>query len=815
MAFGQLYYTSCVTGLAGAPGFQFAAVSDGLGPDVLDRVESLTAYQAPRAVTVAGAAGLPDAPVNLCFSPGTDTVIARVAYVGTDYSGRPGNYFAHALVTRDPTADLGGVLPIELWDAPCWVDTPGGGTRLPDLPGPPAPGPLNRAAVGEFLHDPVRAALLPALLTAADDAVHRGSRRVVLIAETSTEVAAWIAALGYLLPPDTTGLLSFATYEHDPQYGRTHVAGTLPGGGSRLDGVAGTLHLFDLTTGRATDVVVHPLARILAQLEVSDAAPAWQRAIRLSAGDERTFDDWLPVVAAALTTWPSGPERARDQPAEVAAWLAVHAARLGRADVEELGTATLVQLTVGPIVADRRTADALAGLARAAEAAGVPDLLAQIEIRTVDVVVASPAPVLPEMVLRTDDGRRHAAITLSGHLAAVPATTALLLLDWAVTAGIPIEDADVRQAGELTIGPGLLLGSTGPAAHRSFADRPALRAGVVRYLGAVGLEELDRMAAAFQGGLADVLGPELEQAGPAVRQALAVARVRAGTLDPAAGLGAVLDAAGREPPDERVLDLLFPDRRWTAAEALRVLDALGERRVTTPPVVRRLSETVAAEPAPAAWPEHTELCSRLARSAALPLLAEPARRRVEVFRAADDWVDQLRRAGKDRAGLLVALRQWFGELGPDDQRRVEAVLMGRIDKLKATDRGDLIRTLPGLRRAYCRMTVAELGDRNVELGRVTAAMRTLRHLDRPEPSRATGAAATELDTALRRAVGGRSRRWQARLIEHAEHESAPETAAFIRRWYKHAPPTMLDRLFRRRGTPDGMPIDASTERKAF
>jgi hypothetical protein len=813
MAFGQLYYTSCVTGLSGAPGFQFNAVSDGLGPDVLNRVESLTSYQAPRAVTMAGSAGLPDAPVNLCFSPGADTVIAQVAYVGTDYSGRSGNYFAHALVTCDPGRDLAGVLPIELWDAPCWARTPVERTELPALRGPLPPGPLNRAAVGEFLREPARAAWLPALLTAADEAVQGERRRVVLVTGSSAEVAFWIAALVYLLPPDTAARMSFATYEYDPQYGRTHVAGTLPGGEGRFDVDADAFHLFDLTAGRGAGIAVHPLARILAGIDVADAVPAWRRVIRLSAGHERTFDDWLPVVAAALTTWPRGPESARDQAAVVAAWLAAHGARLGRADVEEIGTATLVQLTVGPVSADPGTAAALAGLARAAEAAGALGLLGQIETRTIDVLVASPDPVLPEMVLRTDGGRRHAAAVLSDHLPTVPARTALLLLDWAETAQIPLADTAVRQAGERIIGPGLLLGTIGSASRRSLAARPALRAGVLRYLSAVGLDELDRMVAAFQDGLADVLGPDLEGAGPGVRHAHTVARVRSGALDPVAGLQAVLDAGG-EPPGDRVLELLLPDRRWTADEAARILDVLGERRATAP-VVRRLSETVVTEPTPAAWPQHTELCARLARSAVLPLLADAARRRVEAIAAAGRWADQLQRAGKDRSGILAALSRWFGELGPEDQRRVEAVLLGRFDRVKAADRGDLIRSLPGLRRAYCRMTVAELGDRGVALGQVTAAMRTLRHLEGLEPSRATGAAAVELDAALRQAVGGRGKRWQARLIEYAEHESAPETAAFIRRWYRHAPPTMLDRLFRRGGPPDGMPIDAATERKAL
>src|SRR4051794_20210296 len=103
MAFSQLYYTSCLIGLSGAAGFQFNAATRGTAPDVMRTVEELTAYQPPRSVSTDGSLeALRGAPVNLCYAPGPVTVVAQVEYVGTDYSNRLGNYFAHALVTGDP-----------------------------------------------------------------------------------------------------------------------------------------------------------------------------------------------------------------------------------------------------------------------------------------------------------------------------------------------------------------------------------------------------------------------------------------------------------------------------------------------------------------------------------------------------------------------------------------------------------------------------------------------------------------------------------------------------------------------------------------
>ena len=47
MAFEQLYYTSCEHGVGGYAGFQFNALSHGVGARVMREVEQLTAYELP------------------------------------------------------------------------------------------------------------------------------------------------------------------------------------------------------------------------------------------------------------------------------------------------------------------------------------------------------------------------------------------------------------------------------------------------------------------------------------------------------------------------------------------------------------------------------------------------------------------------------------------------------------------------------------------------------------------------------------------------------------------------------------------------
>ncbi|MEV6843095.1 GTPase-associated protein 1-related protein [Actinoplanes sp. NPDC051411] len=800
MAFWQLYYTSCRDGLAGAPGFQFNAATPGLGEDVMRDVEQLTAYQPPRSAAPG------DSPVNLCFRPGPVTVVARVEYVGVDYSHRPGNYFAHALVTRSPEADLGARPAIELWNAPFWRAEPVPGTELPPLAGPPPAGPLDRATAEAFTRGRPAARHLPAMLTAAEVAVRSGDRRVVLIGASDQELAYWIAALCYRLPAATVAALSFATYERDPRYSRAHLVGTLPTGDlGPSDQDFETFDLFDLTGDRVSDIAVHPLARMLAELSAADAAEAWRRAARLASGAEQSFDDWRPVVAATLMTW-SGSESARDEQAAVSAWLAAGTAHLADTEVAELGRVTLA--CVPRDDAGDETVFTLGNLAAVAAARGLTALLDQVERRVIQAVVprSHAMGALPSVPIRGEAGRAYGCELLSGELPRLPAAGAAALLAWAAGAGVPVSDGSLRELGRRTAGPALLLQPADPMLRAVLPGRPALCDGVVAYLGAVGAPEFDRLVEAVEAGLDEALGPAVTEAGPAVRQAVAVARVRAGRADPLDGLSAALDEGG-DIPVGRLIDLLFPAGRWTVAEAGRAFAVLGPRRATIEPVTARFAATVLAEPPPGARAEHADLCLRLARSPVRARLSPAARDRVEMFANADRWADEIARSGKDRADLLKSLHSWLSRLPDADRRAVEEVLLRRFADFKASARADLIQGLIGLRRAYCAGLVAALRVREPDLAVGASAVRTLRHLAMKPASGANQAACSELDGALRASIG----RWrsgrQNRFLEYVE-SSAPDTAAFLRRWYGQAPAGLLNRLARRllpRGAPSPGP----------
>ena len=300
MAFRQLYYTSCEHGLLGFGGFQFNAATPGVLPQVMREIEDLTTYEPPRWMRAdSGLGELADYPVALSHSLGSDgsVIVARVVFAGVDYTGRPGNYFAHALVTES-AGDFGPVLPAELWEASFWQTAPAAVTELPELPGPPPAGPLNRVGVQAFLagQDP---AILPRLLSAAGQAIG-GDQPVLLAGPDAAANASWIAAVSYLLGERLARQLTFTTYSHRPAYSRHHLTGVVPGDEPLPEG----FHVCDTRGGGAGSGTVHPLAALLARVGVVQADALWQQAATLwpqplRSGQAEGLDGWHPVVVAA------------------------------------------------------------------------------------------------------------------------------------------------------------------------------------------------------------------------------------------------------------------------------------------------------------------------------------------------------------------------------------------------------------------------------------------------------------------------------------------------------------------------------------
>jgi hypothetical protein len=229
----QLHYTSAPTGLENRAGFQFVASSrDGLTHQHL--VMPLLAYRPPPAAPPQPSpAELDQLPIALSYQrDGDNMLLVHCCYLGTDYSGRYGNFLGHAVIAK--RGELGGLRPIELWRSPLWTVSPTG-PSLPELEDLPAGTTVTPEAVLSFLGGRGEAAypLLAALLDAALAALDGRGGQVILVSDKVDTIARWIAAVCFSMPHADALELSFVTYTADPDRARQTVVGTTP------DAVAG------------------------------------------------------------------------------------------------------------------------------------------------------------------------------------------------------------------------------------------------------------------------------------------------------------------------------------------------------------------------------------------------------------------------------------------------------------------------------------------------------------------------------------------------------------------------------------------------
>lgn len=228
MTIRQIYYTSCQQGLDGIQGFQVNAVTPGIDRTQVDAGLQLSLYRpAPSAPPLPTPEQVQASPVAVGYrSYGDYAVLFHSRYLGADFTGRQGNYFAHILVLDAPDGDLAGMLPVQAWGANRWQWEPVDGTELPVLTEVPR-GRLGEWSAGDHL----RAGRLPEfgqLLSAVQDGLRRQSGRVVVVAPRDEDVARAIAAVTRSLPPALAAGVSFTTFTASPGDADVLVVGTSP-----------------------------------------------------------------------------------------------------------------------------------------------------------------------------------------------------------------------------------------------------------------------------------------------------------------------------------------------------------------------------------------------------------------------------------------------------------------------------------------------------------------------------------------------------------------------------------------------------------
>jgi hypothetical protein len=549
MAFQQLYYTSCEHGLAGYVGYQFNAVTPEVPPTVMREVEERTVYEPPRWLLAEPALDEPEAyPVALSYGTSETTgamITAHVVFSGADYSGRPGNYFAHALVTRTPEQDFGSLLPAELWESPVWRTSPVDSSTLPELTGPLPDGLVDRPGAQAFLDTQGADQVLPRLLTAVGQAM-AGGPAVLLAGHDATENAWWIAAVSYLLGEPLARRMTFTTYSHRPGYARYHLIGVLP---ETVPADAATAYqLFDLTAGQTPGEAVHPLAVILARTGVLAAEGLWRQAQPFSSGQETALDDWLaPVAVAAGVLGQSLPP---DVPDAVARWLPAAAGWM---------SPPLVDVALGVVLSQPTgtlTDERLTGLLGLAHQVPAPSRIEPLErILTERAVTQLSRGEAATPVTLTGPAVATARDRAAELLATAPPATAILLLAWTSASGAVLADRDLERYGQTRLDPA----SPAPEMAQLIGSSPAIMHGLLERLAAEPREVTETLLGGPVGAL---LSRDAMADYPALTELWLIRRVAQHGRRPLEAFDQIVDVrwdAGRVPlVDAALLRLLWP-----------------------------------------------------------------------------------------------------------------------------------------------------------------------------------------------------------------------------------------------------------------
>ncbi|MCP2336410.1 GAP1-N2 domain-containing protein [Actinomadura rupiterrae] len=226
----QLHYTSARRGPTGRSGFQFVAETPGLPDGMRARVTPHLSYRPPPEAPLSPADDeLDQFPVSLLYDRVDGRpLLLRCRYLGRDYSGRYGNFFAHAVVAEPD--ELEGVRPAELWHAALWTDAPEEGTELPEVDDLVPDEGLDPEALAAWLSDEPEDEYerLARIVDAVVNVLGRGHGRVVLVASDVEVIARWIAVVSYSLPVAAASALSFVTYSADPDGAPQRLVGTTP-----------------------------------------------------------------------------------------------------------------------------------------------------------------------------------------------------------------------------------------------------------------------------------------------------------------------------------------------------------------------------------------------------------------------------------------------------------------------------------------------------------------------------------------------------------------------------------------------------------
>ncbi|MEU2506247.1 GTPase-associated protein 1-related protein [Streptomyces sp. NPDC007863] len=578
MSLLQMHYTSAPPGPDGS-GFRFTAVSPGVPHAVLREAEQLVGYEPPRDAparpTEDELGAFPEMFGFTRLSDGSG-LLSRTVYTGADYSGRWGNFHAHALLVPagEPLPD--DLPPIAMWGAAEWTDrSPEGG----------APPPLERLTPGlphglgttltAFAADagPRLAALLADLRRLAEDPQ---APQVVIAEQDTRDVAHWLIVACAALPRDVARDLTFTTYTRRPQHARQQVVGVRPEDARAVTGQPHRYAVHDRSDPRAEPPATDDVWALT-------AAAVWAAGANGLFKSARDLPDAGPFAAGPLAALAlaGGVAVPAGAVAEAARWAAAHPRALDETALETFLRAVCEEGRPGALAPD-----ALAGLLAAFRDTVPLAVTAPVTARLVAAAVhdraATPPPLppgaLPEPYRTRLTGELGEPLRAGIATPTTPLRRVSGLLATARALGVEHEDLLPGLAERL----GRRVLDRAGAGPDSVRDVPDVLAGSeslrVRFLDLLNTRAADDPTAVARALRAVPLPLDGPGDGAHLRLCAAAVEPKPSTKNRTVVLRELLRAAGLDgaPPPPMVLRtalaLVWPDRTQTAAEATALLD---------------------------------------------------------------------------------------------------------------------------------------------------------------------------------------------------------------------------------------------------
>lgn len=221
----EYYYTSTRHGVTGSAGFQCKAKSPSLSAEDVRIINNMIGYRIPPTLNETDIATHPPALRYEYIGP-DKCVLSNSQSNGPDENGRPGNFFAHAVMTQPDDFQI--YPPIMFWRSKFWKSEDN--LNRIDLPETPSfdtdkiEPSLDLDQMWAFLQERSRQEWFRSLLSAVIR--YDTDKRPVVILDDVDNVALWIAAVTLALPGNYRPFLSFATYHHDPYQASFRIIGT-------------------------------------------------------------------------------------------------------------------------------------------------------------------------------------------------------------------------------------------------------------------------------------------------------------------------------------------------------------------------------------------------------------------------------------------------------------------------------------------------------------------------------------------------------------------------------------------------------------